>query len=223
MKNIKHIIFDCDGVIVDSEILASKIAVEMLQPSGYKLSVAEHTRNFSGLKEHEILSQIEKNHGVSIPEDFMKNFVVAMRKAFVEELQAIDGMVNLIRGLDLPKSVVSNSLKEDVVRNTTKVGVLEEFEGRIFAADMVEHPKPAPDLYLFALEKNGLNKDEAIVIEDSVPGVTAARAAGLYTIGFLGASHIFEGHKEKLLAAGAKDIAKNAIDLQEKLSSLTQA
>lgn len=215
---IKHIIFDCDGVIVDSEILASRLAVQMLQPNGYPLSVEEHTRRFSGHKEHEILHQIEHEIGTRIPDNFMPDFVRLMRKAFVEELQPIDGMVDLIKSIQLPKSVVSNSLKEDVVRNTTKVGVIQEFEGRIFAADMVENPKPDPDLYLLALETIGIAKDEAIVVEDSVPGVTAAKAAGIYAIGFLGASHIFEGHGEKLQAAGADDLAANASELMEKIN-----
>lgn len=214
---IKHIIFDCDGVIVDSEIIASRLAVKMLQPSGYPLSVEEHTRRFSGQKEVEILHQIEHDLGVKIPDNFQQDFVKIMRQTFMEELQAIPDMVELIRSIDLPKSVVSNSYKEDVLRNTRKVEVIDEFEGRIFAADMVKKPKPAPDLYLLALETVGLSKEEAIVIEDSVPGVTAARAAGIYTIGFLGASHIFEGHGEKLLEAGANEIAANALELREKL------
>ena len=93
---IKHIIFDCDGVIVDSEILASRIAVDMLSTSGYTSTVEQHTRRFSGLKEHEILEQIEKVDGVKIPDNFMDEFVRLMRKAFVEELEAIGGMVELI-------------------------------------------------------------------------------------------------------------------------------
>lgn len=219
---IKHIIFDCDGVIVDSEILASKLAVRMLQPNGYPLSVEEHARRFSGHKEHEILHQIEHEIGVKIPEDFIENFVYLLRKAFTEELEAITGMVELIQNLHLPKSVVSNSLKEDVLRNTRKVGVLEEFEGRIFTVDMVANAKPAPDLYLLALETNGLLKEEAIVVEDSIPGMMSAKAAGIYTIGFLGASHIFEDHQEKLIQAGADDIAKDAHELKEKLLRIDQ-
>jgi len=219
---IKHIIFDCDGVIVDSEILASTLVVRMLGPKGYTASVETHTRRYSGLKEVEILDLIEKDYGFQAPEDFLENFGVELRKAFLTELQAIPGMVGLISSLDLPASVVSNSDQEDVIRNTRKVGVLDVFEGRVFSADMVENPKPASDLYLKAIEEIGLSPDEMLVIEDSLPGVTAAKAAGLFTIGFLGASHIFEGHGEKLIEAGADRLAANAEELRTLLSTYSK-
>ncbi|MEO0895770.1 MAG: HAD-IA family hydrolase [Bacteroidota bacterium] len=210
---VEHIIFDCDGVLVDSEIIAANLAAEMLAPQGYKLSGMEHAKRFAGQKEKDILRSIREEDGIIIPDDFLENFEHRMREAFRTILQPIEGMVDLIHSLRLPVSVVSNSQAEDVIRNTTKVGIWEKFEGRVFTFEMVPRPKPFPDVYLKAVREIGVPKENVLVVEDSVAGSTSAKDAGLFVIGFLGASHIFEGHKEKLEAIPVDRIAQNAKEL----------
>jgi HAD superfamily hydrolase (TIGR01509 family) len=134
-----------------------------------------------------------------------------------EELKPIAGMPELLRALARPLSVASNSSEGHVRHALRIVGAEDWFEGRIFSARQVPRPKPAPDVYLQALAQIGLPPEAVVVVEDSTAGVTAARAAGLEVIAFLGAAHIFEGHEARVLAAGASRLAHTPEALHEQL------
>ncbi|MEO0583633.1 MAG: HAD-IA family hydrolase [Bacteroidota bacterium] len=217
---IQHLIFDCDGVIVDSEILASEITVEMLQPIGYQSTALEHAHRFAGLKETIIVERIRQEDGVDVPEDFLHQVGEIFAKRFAAELKSIKGMPNLIRKVQLPKSVVSNSDLRSVISSTTRAGVRAYFGQRIFSAEMVAHPKPAPDVYLLAAQSIGIDPQDLLVIEDSPTGVEAAATAGLKVIGFVGAGHISPGHDARLRKVGALDVAKDAQHLEQMLVAL---
>ncbi|MEO0472542.1 MAG: HAD-IA family hydrolase, partial [Bacteroidota bacterium] len=167
---------------------------------------------YSGYLGKDILADIREKFGYPLDEAYEQKIMREMEKDFDQMLVPVSGMPELVRTLPLPTSVVSNSQHHHVMRSLDLTG-LQSFFSQTFSKDMVEHGKPAPDLYLLALKSLKLKPTEAMVIEDSEAGVQAAKAAGLEVIGFLGASHISEGHGERLLQKGADHIAENAADL----------
>lgn len=205
-----HLIFDCDGVIVDSEIMATRIALEFLADYGYHNDEESHCRRFSGMMDTEILAIIFDELGQPQPEDAYPRLRQIFDRRFQEELQPIAGMPAVLRQQDRPISIVSNSGVAHVEHSLTLATIADVPRGRIFSAEQVQRPKPHPDVYLHAIRQIGLPSEELVVIEDSEAGVSAARAAGLRVIGFLGASHIFDGHEEKLLDLGAEAVAPDA-------------
>jgi len=209
-KQLKHILFDNDGTIVDSEIIAQRVMLEMLAEHGLQLSPQEYSHRFPGLLDRDILHILQRDHGFSAPDGFTKRLHEAHIDDFNRSLRAIPGMTALFRRLKTPKSMVSNGSVRHVERCLRKVRLLSSVNGHIISAEHVEKPKPYPDIYLFALEKIGLKPHETVVVEDSPTGVAAAKSAGLQSIGFLGAAHIFDGHGQKLLDAGADFIAADA-------------
>lgn len=218
MAQTSHLIFDCDGVIVDSEILASQVTVEGLRPLGYTLDALAHAHRFAGMQEPAILQRIRQEDGIDIPEGFEHDLVKAFRSSFAAKLQVIPGMPDLIKQVQVPKTVVSNSRLQDLERSLTKAKVKEFFGRRVFSSEQVAHPKPAPDVYLLAIQQIGLPKDRLLVIEDSVSGVQAALAAGLEVIGFLGASHIASDHGSTLQQLGVRTLAADAKALTQLLT-----
>jgi HAD superfamily hydrolase (TIGR01509 family) len=216
-QDITYILFDCDGVLVDSEILATQVALRMLLPFGYESTPREHAQRFSGMMDTRILEIIAEEKGIQWPADFYPNLQNAFKKAFKEELMPIAGMPELISRLRLPRAVVSNSGMDHVVTSLTQTGMLAYFGENRFSAQQVAHPKPAPDLYLHAMHTLGIHPAQGVVVEDSSFGVQAARAAGLRVIGFLGAGHIFDGHDRQLMDAGATVLARNAGELEQLL------
>lgn len=210
-------LFDCDGVLVDSEILATRVALRVLRPFGYEATPQVHSQRFSGMMDTRILEIIAEEKGIDWPADFYPNLQTGFKKAFKEELMPIAGMPALLSRLRLPRAVVSNSGMDHVVASLSQTGMLTYFGENRFSAQQVARPKPAPDLYLHAMATLGLRPEQGIVVEDSSFGVQAARAAGLRVIGFLGAGHIFEGHDRQLLDAGATALAQNAGDLEQLL------
>lgn len=218
--SITHLLFDCDGVIVDSEIMATRIALVMLAEYGYRSDEESHCRRFSGMLETDILKVIFSELGRPQPSDLLPRMKAQHHVAFRESLQAIPGMAALMVSIRLPISIVSNSGVAHVEQSLKLAGVDHISEGRIYSAEQVAAPKPAPDVYLHALAQIGLPPAQCLVVEDSVAGVTAAKAAGLTVIGFLGASHIFEGHDQKLREIGVDYLALDAQDLTRILTQL---
>lgn len=213
---MRHIIFDCDGVLVDSEALANRVALRLLAAAGIYIPEPEYSSRYAGLMEADILLDLRSRHE-GIPDDFLERHAEAARRAMEEELRPIAGMPELLRTLARPLSVASNS-SESHVRHALRIAGAEDlFEGRIFSARQVPRPKPAPDVYLHALAQLGLRPEAAVVVEDSITGVTAARAAGLEVIAFLGAAHIFEGHEARVQAAGAARFARTPEALHAQL------
>jgi HAD superfamily hydrolase (TIGR01509 family) len=210
---LKHILFDNDGTIVDSEIIAIRVMLRHL--SAYGVHIHEHTysRRYPGLLERDILAMIKTEYGVHFPADFLESLRAEYRRIFDEELRAIPGMPSLFKRLKVPKSMVSNGSVRHVVRCLRRVRLHSALDGHIFSAEHVERPKPHPDVYHHALGVLQLPAEQVLVVEDSPTGVEAAKKAGLAVVGFLGAAHIAEGHETCLRALGADFIAKNASDL----------
>lgn len=217
---MKHLIFDCDGVLVDSEVLAKKVLIDKLAKMGYQVNANEFSRKFAGMREEELTARISEESGIQFPKTFTEELLRDVAIAVKTNLQAVPGMHELVSSIDFPKSVVSNSTLKQVEISLEITHMTEFFGNRHFTFDQVERPKPAPDVYLLALEKLSLTPKDCWAIEDSRAGVMAADAAGIKVIGFLGASHITEGHGDMLLEHGAYSLAQNASELKALLQGL---
>lgn len=214
---IKHVLFDNDGTIVDSEIIGARIMLKLLARHGLHLEERAYNMRFPGLLTRDILSALHQEEGFLAPDNFIQQLKEEHQKEGHQSLKAIRGMPTLFRNLKVPKSMVSNGSALHVERCLKKVRLRSALDGFIFSAEQVGSPKPSPDIYLFALEKLGLSAHETLVVEDSVTGILAAKGADIQAIGFLGAAHVHDGHGQKLWAAGADHVVRDARELTQVL------
>ncbi len=210
---LKHVLFDNDGTIVDSEIIAVRTTLSLLAPYGFQMSEQEYSRRFPGLLERDIVAIISKEYGIRVSDDYYDRLRALHVESFDRELRAIPGMPTIFRNLKTPKSMVSNGSVRHVDRCLRRVRLRSALDGHIFSAEHVGRPKPHPDVYHLAMEKLQLQPSDILVVEDSPTGVLAAREAGLRVVGFLGAAHIFDGHEAHLRDCGADFIAADAKSL----------
>jgi HAD superfamily hydrolase (TIGR01509 family) len=200
------VIFDCDGVLVDSEVLSVKGMCEVLRAAGVPATEAMVGRCF-GMKQADILAVIAKETGVPIPPDATERIWPATRRWFERELQPMPGVARFLERLgSRPHCVASSSSLERIRFSLRRTGLDGFFGDNVFSSQQVARGKPAPDLFLFAAERMGISPDRAAVIEDSIFGVQGARAAGMRTVGFIGGSHIEPGHHLSLAASGAEAV-----------------
>ncbi len=211
--SFRHLLFDNDGTIVDSEILAVKSTLQLLRECGLEMSEQQYSMTFPGLLERDIVAILTRDYDLRIPHDYYDRLRQMHREAYAHHLRAIPGMSSLFRKLSTPKSMVSNGSVHHVDSCLRRVRLRHAVSGQIFSAEQVSNPKPHPDVYHHALETLRLRPSEALVIEDSPTGVRAAKSAGLPVVGFLGAAHIHDGHEAKLREAGADYLARDAKDL----------
>lgn len=212
------VIFDCDGVLVDSELIDARIRSESFQAEGFPVTV-EDLRSHSGISGAGMGDMILERFGRPMPEDFMQATRAKIMRAFTDELRAIEGVAELLAALSTPICVATNSHPDRVRHSLEVTGLLRFFDPHVFSAFMVERGKPAPDLFLFAADKFGVAPADCLVTEDSVHGVTAARAAGMDVIGFCGGSHCQPGHAERLIAAGCGHVFAGMREVREFLLS----
>lgn len=197
------VIFDCDGVLIDSEIVAARLEAEAITELGLPMSAETICARFAGTTTKEVWRTLERELGRPLPEGFFEAHIAHVREVFSRELEAIPGARRAVERLSLPYCVASSTRLPALIDNLATCGLADLFDGNVYSASQVRRPKPAPDVFLFAASQMGADPSDCLVIEDSVAGVTAARRAGMTVIGFLGGSHVTAGHDEKLLAAGA--------------------
>lgn len=178
------IIFDCDGVLVDSEPISNGTLVEMLAEIGVSISVRESSKIFMGLSMPSIVEIVEERFGRPIPDWFVDEYYVRMDAAFRQDLRPVPGIRQVLDMIPLPSCVASSGPHRKMQTTLGVTGLLQRFEGRIFSAREVERGKPYPDLFLYAAERMGASPEKCAVIEDSVPGVVAAVAAGMSAFGY---------------------------------------
>ncbi|MEM6801546.1 MAG: HAD family phosphatase [Bacteroidota bacterium] len=219
MPEIKHLIFDCDGVLVDSEYVAVNIMLRLLKPYGYTASFEEFSSQFTGMLDTAILAHLREHEGLPLPDDFYHQIESERDRAYLEEIEAVPGMPALIKSLKIPKSVVSNSHVFHVKLSLKICGLEEVFGEYIYSSEHVAHPKPHPDVYLHALASRNLSPQEVLVIEDSLTGVQAATSAGCKVIGFAGARHVGTAHMKKLASMGVEQVAASAHELEKILGA----
>jgi HAD superfamily hydrolase (TIGR01509 family) len=198
------IIFDCDGVLIDSEILAAKNLSQTLSRIGYPIGVEDIIRRFTGMTGPEISLIIEKDLGRSLPEGYDQHARDALTRSYVSELKPIRYIHEVLDQINARMCVASNSMPEKLNFCLEITGLYRKFFPYIFSAAHVRRGKPAPDLFLLACQQMHSSPENCIVIEDSVAGIKAAVAAGMRVLGFVGGSHCAPGHAELLEAQGAE-------------------
>jgi len=197
------IIFDCDGVLVDSEVISCRAHAETLTHHGYPITAEQVLTRFLGVSDREARLAIECEMGRKLPDDFEAQMKQAALQRYASELSAIPFVGDAIAATGLPRCVASSGTPEKISHGLTCAGLYDLLAPHIFSATQVQRGKPAPDLFLFAAEQMKARPQRCLVIEDSVPGVTGGRAAGMTVLGFHGGSHCQAGHAGLLSAAGA--------------------
>jgi beta-phosphoglucomutase-like phosphatase (HAD superfamily) len=197
------VIFDCDGVLVDSELISCRAHSEMLTRHGYPITSDEVLARFLGVSDREARLIIEAELGRDLPGDFEVQVKQATLQFYAGDLQAISYVGEAIGTIGLPKCVASSGTPEKIQHGLICAGLYDLLAPNIFSASQVERGKPAPDLFLFAAEQMQVAPQRCLVIEDSLPGIAGARAAGMTVLGFHGGSHCRFGHGDVLRAAGA--------------------
>lgn len=199
--NFDAIIFDCDGVLIDSEPIAVAILTEDLAELGLRLSVEEVHHRYTGWSTSQIAETVATDHGLSVPGDWVQRHNAQVREAVAISVEPIDGVLGVLDALDaagVAWGVASQSGLTYLERALGRVGIWTRAAGRVASSQMVERPKPAPDVYLKAMELVGVAAHRAVVVEDSPTGVRAGVAAGARVIGYAA-----DRAPTVLLAAGA--------------------
>jgi HAD superfamily hydrolase (TIGR01509 family) len=203
---IQHIIFDCDGVLVDSEPLSMRADVELLARHGVAITAAEAHKRFVGLTFEAMQARIEHDIGRKLPPTLRTEKDQLLLELYQQHLQEVPGVRAVLAGLAGRPAIASNSPRDRVVVALALTGLQDFFDGRITTYEEVRDGKPAPDIYLRAAEKAGVAPRDCLVIEDSVTGVTAAFRAGCRVIGFTGTHPHGQQHGGALKAAGARAV-----------------
>ena len=205
------VIFDCDGVLVDSERLSHQVLQQMLAEHGVQIGFDEAVQRFIGTSLAVCLARVAELLQGPLPEEFAEQFALRTRRAFEGGLRAVPGVEAELDALDtqgVPFCVASNGNHAKVNFTLGHTGLLPRFAGRIFTADDVAHPKPAPDLFLLAARTLGADPARTTVVEDTPTGIRAARAAGMRAIGFAAMTPA-----EQLRAAGADAVVATMADV----------
>ena len=202
------VIFDCDGVLVDSERLSHGVLNEMLAELGAVLSFEQTVDRFIGTSMPICMARVAELLGRPLPADFFAEFSRRTRRAFEAGLTTVPGIEELLDAMLIPYCVASNGNRAKVNFTLGHTGLRGRFEGRIFTAEDVERPKPAPDLFLHAARTLGADPGSTIVVEDTSTGIAAAKAAGMRAIGFAAMTPA-----QRLQVAGADAIASTTKEL----------
>ncbi len=203
------VIFDCDGVLVDSEVISSAAHAETLTRHGYPITSDQVLERFLGVSDREARQAIETELGRLLPDDFESQMNQAALQRYASDLRPIPYIDAAIAAIDLPKCVASSGTPEKIRHGLTCAGLYDVLAPHIFSASQVKRGKPAPDLFLFAAGQMQAAPARCVVIEDSLAGVAAAVAAGMPVLGFHGGSHCRPGHGDRLRAAGAIAVFDN--------------
>jgi HAD superfamily hydrolase (TIGR01509 family) len=198
VKRTQLVIFDCDGVLVDSEPISLRTFTEALHDLGLDLSEEQMFDNFVGYSMKHCMELVHKLLGRPTPENFVAELQARTFERFKAELKPMPGIAQALDELSVPFCVASSGAHEKMRTTLGITGLLPRFEGKMFSATQVARGKPAPDVYLFAAEKMGVEPGRCVVVEDAPPGVQAGVAAGMRVLGFCAHTP-----RAKLEAAGA--------------------
>ena len=215
------VIFDCDGVLIDSEIIAARAVVACLTKYGIDATEDDILERYTGISTAGMVADLEMRHGRALA-DFEAREQRRLTALFASDLRAISGIEVLLDALECPSCVASSGTPERIRFGLSRVGLYDRFHPHVFSASMVERGKPAPDLFLYAATRMGVEPARRVVIEDSLPGIAAAVAAGMTPIGFTGGSHCRPDHAARLAAAGAMRVTGTMPELQTILAELSR-
>lgn len=211
----KLVIFDCDGVLVDTEAIIRRTRVVLLRALDIP-AIEEDLIPMSGLSAPDSYASIAARYNVSLPDDIRERFRIEFDRQIHQGIPSIPGVTELIDSLAVPFCVASNGGHRFMKTTLGAAQLYDKFSGHIFSAEGLPRPKPFPDIYLHAAEQMGVQSGECIVIEDSIHGVTAGSSAGMEVIGFIGSGH---QTRETLVAAGAYTACTDMGEIASELKS----
>ncbi|MCZ0961231.1 HAD family hydrolase [Paracoccus benzoatiresistens] len=217
---VELIIFDCDGVIADSEVLSASVLIDQLAALGITVTPAHVRRHFLGRSFPTVAQRIREQFGQPLPDSFEADYRARLLDRFAMELRPTSGFMAMLDALQIPSCIATSSSPQRVGRTLEVLGLAGHFADRVFTASQVRHGKPAPDLFLLAAHRMGCAPADALVIEDSAPGVAAARAAGMRILHYAGGAHL-RGLEPMVLPEGVRsfdnwgDFSQLLLDLQQ--------
>jgi len=213
---IKNIIFDFDGVLVDSEILVAKAFAKYMQNFGVEINEKEFV-NFAGKKTIQVIEILSQKYSIKNQQKFFTDIMDITSNIYKKELTAVEGAYDFVSKIKLNLYIGSNSIKDRIIDGLQRVELNKYFKPeQIYSFDLVENPKPHPDIYLKAIEDNNLKINETIIIEDSIVGVKSGFSAGVKVIGLTAGGHWHENRDEKeLLDAGAFAVTNDYKKIEE--------
>ena len=218
------IIFDCDGVMINSEELGIQLELAHLAEHGLTYSRHDFIDLYMGCTDkaaQEILErEFQSKLGRSAPDAFGSGNVEARLALYEKELIAVDGIKDLIRSIDRPKAVASSSKAKILEKKLAWTGLDALTGDHVYSGEYVENSKPAPDLFLYTADKLSVDPANCLVIEDSVNGVKAGAAAGMTVWGFIGGGHLDESFRPKLHEVGAVEVFGHHDEIRERLATL---
>lgn len=222
MRGASHdlVIFDCDGVLIDSEMLTIRLEVAMLAEAGIAITGDEIIERYCGISMKTMLADLEARLGCRLGDSFATDHAARFAAICETELRAMPGIDAVLDGIVGQTCVASSSTPERLRHTLGLAGLYRRFDPHVFSATMVERGKPAPDLFLFAAQRMAAEPMACVVIEDSLPGVAAAVAAGMTAIGFVGGGHCRLGHADRLRQAGASVVVEAMTELLPALAAL---
>jgi HAD superfamily hydrolase (TIGR01509 family) len=221
MAAFDALIFDCDGVLVDSEVIAIQCERETLAGWGLHYEFETFVHRFVGLHNrdfHIALKADADAAGINLPEGFGPQLHANNWKRYETELRAIAGVMDVVAAFPGLRAVASSSEADKLIRKLELTGLHDTFVPHVYSSDLVTNGKPAPDLFLLAADRIGVRPESCVVIEDSVNGVKAARAAGMTAWGFTGGGHADAGLKGRLVEAGAHNVFASHRDIARALA-----
>jgi HAD superfamily hydrolase (TIGR01509 family) len=178
------VIFDCDGVLVDTELISNTVLAGLLTQAGLPTTLEYCLREYRGRSMQSVMKLATQRHGASLPGDVVERYYAGLKEAFARDGEAIPGVIDALDRITLPSCVASSGPHHKMEVTLRRAGLWERFAGRIFSATEVERGKPAPDIFLHAAREMGFDPSTTAVVEDSVPGVQAAHAAGMRVLAF---------------------------------------
>ena len=215
------IIFDFDGVLIESEYVSNVQIADVLTRLGHPTTVEESLAKFVGLGGKDFLDAVAHHIGGTVPDAFYHARKAEDERVMREGLDAVAGAIAFVRALstDLPRAIASSSTTAWIMRHLEHLGLRDAFGDHIYSGrEHVAHGKPAPDIYLHAADMLGVSITRSVIIEDSPVGVTGAVASGAYVIGLAAGQHCADGHDAKLRAQGAHEIAYSFGDVADLLA-----
>jgi HAD superfamily hydrolase (TIGR01509 family) len=216
------VIFDCDGVLVDSEPIINRTHAQVLTACDCPITEDELLARFCGMSDAEMLATIEHGWGRTLPSSYAERVGAIIEEGFGQSLVAIEGVAEALDSLRLPVCVASSGVPEQIRRKLELTGLLARFGEDLFSATMVARGKPAPDLFLYAAQQLATAPNRCLVIEDSPLGIEAAIAAGMTAIGFCGGSHCGPEHGDRLLSRGAALVIADMRELSTAMAKLVR-
>ena len=219
MSGLSCLILDCDGVLVDSEIIVARVAAACFRSAGAPISVDDMITRYAGITAPKVTEMVFEEYGMAPPPGATEQRRVAIMAALEREVQPMADVDEVLSSITVAKCVASSSHPERLALTLKTTELAHHFGDSVFSAFMVTNGKPAPDLFLLAAERMAVRPGQCVVVEDSVAGVIAGKAARMRVIGFVGGSHCRPDHAARLAELGADVVISEMTELAAALAS----